>query len=158
HFTELLSGYDSEQTTLDSEIAKLQSEIETFNLTSISIDKFIDLVKRHTEFTEFSAGLVNEVVEKIFVHEAVKIIGVRTQEIEIFFTFIGKFELPELGKTPPQKEKSQSTKILRRDMTEEQLARERERDRRRYAKKRDARLAVEQAQRADILQGTSFAI
>jgi ssDNA-binding Zn-finger/Zn-ribbon topoisomerase 1 len=95
HFTELLSGYDAEQTALDEEIEKLQSEIDAFNSATVNIDKFIELVKRHTEFSEFSAGLLNEFIEKVIVHEAVRIDGVRTQEIEIFFAFIGKFELLE---------------------------------------------------------------
>ena len=53
-------------------------------------DKFIELVKRHTEFTEFSASLLNEFVEKIIVHEAAKVNGVREQEVEIYLNFIGK--------------------------------------------------------------------
>jgi hypothetical protein len=156
HFTDLLAGYDAEQISLDGEIAKLQSEIEAFNSTTVNIDKFIELVKRHTEFAEFSAGLLNEFVEKVIIHEAVKIDGVRTQDIEIFFAFIGKFELSGFGKA--QKEPSITTKKLRRHMTDEEVARERERDRVRYAKKRDARIAAEQAERAAILHGTSYAI
>jgi len=130
-------------------------------------------VKRHTEFTEFSASLLNEFISKVFVHEAVRINGVRTQDIEIFFTFIGKFEVPEMKiaeteittlpitehnpaqEIPTQKQKQ---KKLRRFMTEEERARERERDRIRYAVKRNARIAIEQEQRAAILQGTSFAV
>ena len=44
---------------------------------SVRADKFIELVKRHTEFNEFSASLLNEFVEKIIVHEATKVNGVR---------------------------------------------------------------------------------
>ncbi|GHU38916.1 hypothetical protein FACS1894105_13300 [Clostridia bacterium] len=42
-------------------------------------------------------------------------------------------------------------------MTESEIEKERERDRRRYAVKRNARLAKERAQRYEILSGTSFA-
>ena len=41
-------------------------------------------------------------------------------------------------------------------MTPEELEREREIDRKAYAKKKAARLAKEEAQRAEILAGTSF--
>jgi hypothetical protein len=148
HFTELLAGYDTEQTVLDAEIVKLQSEIDTFNSATVNIDKFIELVKRHTEFTEFSAALLNEFVEKVIVHEAVRVDGVRTQDIEIFFAFIGKVELPEEMKAPSQQK--QKPKRERTDA-------DRECDRRRYARIRDARIAAEQAERAAILEGTSFA-
>jgi DNA invertase Pin-like site-specific DNA recombinase len=158
HFIELLAGYDTEQTFLDDEIIKLQSEIEAFNVTTINIDKFIELVNRYTEFTELSPVLLNEFIAKVIVHEAVKIDGFRTQEIEIFFTFIGKFELAGIGKTHTQKPPMKPAKKLRHQMTPEELTRERERDRVRYAKKRDAMLAAKQAEREAILQGTSYAV
>ena len=62
HFSELLKGYDTEQTALDLEIERLQSEIDRYNTDSVRADKFIELVKRHTEFTELSAGLLNEFI------------------------------------------------------------------------------------------------
>jgi len=148
HFTELLAGYDAEQNALDAEIGKLQTEIDAFNTTTVNIDKFIELVKRHTGFTEFSATLLNEFVEKVIVHEAVKVDGVRTQDIEIFFAFIGKIELPVEMKEPSQQK--QKPKHERTDA-------DREHDRRRYARIRDVRIAAEQAERAAILEGTSFA-
>jgi hypothetical protein len=159
HFAELLAEYGAERTALDGEMEKLQAEIDGYNTDTVRADKFIELVKRHTEFTEFSAGLLNEFVEKIIVHEAVKIDGVRTQDIEIYFTFIGKFDVPETAKPAPAQEiRPAHKKKLRRHMTEEERTRERERDRVRYYRKRDARIAAEQAQRAAILQGTSFAV
>ena len=102
HFSELLTGYDTEQKTLDGEIERLQAEIDRYNTDSVRADKFIELVKRHTEFTEFSASLLNEFVEKIIVHEATKVNGVREQEVEIYLNFIGKFDLPEQEEQPEE--------------------------------------------------------
>ena len=159
HFTELLTGYDAEQTSLENESISLQSEIDAFNSTTVNIDKFVELVKRHTEFTEFSPGLFNEFVEKVIVHEAVKVDGVRTQDIEIFFAFIGKFDVPEVKPAPAQKEIPVLSRgrTPRHLMTEEELRRERENDHRYYAWKVAAKKAAEQAERAEILQGTSYA-
>ena len=94
HFTELLTGYDTEQSKLDSEIPELQGAVDSYNTDSVRSDKFIELVKRHTEFIEFSAVLLNEFIEKVIVHESTKIDGVRTQDIDIYFSFIGKFDVP----------------------------------------------------------------
>jgi DNA invertase Pin-like site-specific DNA recombinase len=149
HFTELLTDYDTEQTALDGEIEKLQTEIDTFNADSMRADKFIELVKKYTEFTELTPTLLNNFVEKVIVHEADKSSGQRTQEIEIVFNFIGKFDLPEeVIELPAEEEKSRKHKP--RD------DKERERDRRRYAKIRNARIAAKDAERAEILKGTSF--
>lgn len=158
HFSELLTDYDTEQENLDREIAQLQAGIDRYNTDSVRADRFLELVKKHTEFTEFSPALLNEFVEKIVVHEADKSSGQREQQIDIYLSFIGKFELPESElpqeETPPQKSK----KKLRRDMTEEEVARERERDKKRYAAKVAAKKAAEQAERAAILQGTAYEI
>jgi hypothetical protein len=158
-FTELMADYKSEQSKLDSEIAELQMAIDTYNTDSVRADKFIELVKRYTELKEFSAVLLNEFIEKIIIHEAVKIDGKRTQDVEIFFSFIGKFDAPilpeelEIAEEPTPKKRK---KKRRCEMTAEQLERERERDRLRHAKKRAERIAKEQATRFDILQGTAY--
>jgi DNA invertase Pin-like site-specific DNA recombinase len=156
HFTDLLADYDREQTGLDKEISDLKTAIDSYNSDSIRADKFIELVKRHTEFTEFSAVLLNEFIEKIIIHEAEKIDGIRTQRVEIFLNFIGKFELSEWGETQVKAPTPRGVKKLRRDMTHEERERERVRDRERYANKIAAKKAAEQAVRADILKGTSF--
>ena len=43
----------------------------------------------------FTDDGVNEFVEKVVVHEAVKIEGKRTMQVDIYLNFIGKFDLPE---------------------------------------------------------------
>jgi len=68
NFADLLSCYNDEQIKLDSEIAELQTAISTYNTDKVRADKFIELVKRHTEFSEFSAILLNEFIEKVIVH------------------------------------------------------------------------------------------
>jgi len=160
HFSELLAGYDSEQEMLDMEIAELQAAVDSYNTDSVRADKFLELVKRHTEFTEFSAALLNEFVEKVIVHEAEKVDGVRTQEVEIYLNFIGKFALPdsEIEPQEPQKTTGSRGRKLRCDMTPEELEHQREIDRRYYARKVAARKAAEEAQRAEILKGTSFEV
>lgn len=81
-------------------------------------------------------------------------------QVDIYLNFIGKFELPELQEEQeePQKTTGSRGRKLRRDMTPEELAHEREIDRRYYARKVAAKKAVEQAERAAILQGTSYEI
>jgi len=158
HFSELLTGYDTEQETLDREIEKLQAEIDRYNTDSVRADRFIELVKRHTEFTEFSAALLNEFVEKVIIHEADKSSGQRIQQVDIYLNFIGKFELPELEEQQEEAPPRTSKKKLRREMTEEELKRARERDHIRYARKVAAKKAAEEAERVAILQGTSYEI
>ena len=124
----------------------------------------MELIKRHTEFTEFSAALLNEFIEKVIVHEAVKIDGKRTMQLDIHLNYIGKFDVPELEEEkeeqPPQENIyiRNSTKKLRRFMTDEERERAKEADHRYYARKVAAKKAAEEAERAAILQGTAYEI
>ena len=156
HFSELLTGYDAEQKNLDAELERLQAEIDRYNTDSVRADRFLELVKRHTEFTELTPTLLNEFVEKVVVHEAVKIEGKRTMQVDIYLNFIGKFDLPEQeaaqAATPEKKRK----KKLRREMSEEQREILRKRDKERYARKTAAKKAAEEAARAEILKGTAY--
>jgi hypothetical protein len=58
--------------------------------------KFIEIVRKYTNFTELTPAMLNEFVEKILVHEAEgerKGYG-RVQKVEIFLNFIGKLNAP----------------------------------------------------------------
>ena len=115
------------------------------------------LVKKHSEFNEFSPLLLNEFVEKVIVHEADKSTGKRIQKVDIHLNFIGNFELPQTE--APQEELPTSLsrgRKPRRLMTAEEQETLRDYDRQRYAKKKATRLAKEEAERAKILAGTSF--
>jgi hypothetical protein len=158
NFTDLLAEYNDEQTKLETEIAELQTAIDDWEADSVRADKFIDLAQKYTEFPELTPQILNSFVDRVYVHEADKSSGKRIQKIEIHFNFIGNFNLPqELIAEPETEPPRASTKKLRRDMTEEELQRHREADHRYYARKIAGRLAKEQAERAEILKGTSFA-
>jgi len=157
HFTDLLKGYDTEQSDLDGEIGRLQPEIDTFNADSLNVGRFVELVKKHTEFNEFSPLLLNEFVEKVIVFEADKSTGKRIQKVDIHLNFIGNFKLSEME--APQEELPTTLsrgRKPRRLMTEEEREKLRDYDRERYAKKKAARIAKEEAGRAEILAGTAF--
>ena len=48
--------------------------------------------------------MLNEFVDKILVHEAEKVDGERTQEVEVYLNYIGKFELPPVELSPEELE------------------------------------------------------
>jgi DNA invertase Pin-like site-specific DNA recombinase len=102
-FERLLIEYDKEQAELENMLQDLQSKIDGFNAESIKTDKFIQLVKRYTNFTELTTPMLNEFVEKVIVHEADKTTGERIQKVDIYFNFIGQFDVNLLdGQLYPQ--------------------------------------------------------
>ena len=93
-FEFMLSEFENEQDTLEISMENAKAEIEKYESDTIRADKFIELVKRYTDFSELTTPMLNEFVEKILVHEADYSSGERVQEVEIYLNFIGKFELP----------------------------------------------------------------
>lgn len=155
HFSELLAGYDAEQKNLDGAIEKLQSEIDRYNTDSVRADRFLELVKRHTEFSELTPTLLNEFVEKVIVHEASKANGKRVQEVEIHLNFIGRFEAAQ-AQEGQEEAPAKKKKKPRHEMSEEQREILRQRDKERYARRTAAQRAAKEAERAEILKGTAY--
>lgn len=95
HFSRLLADYDSELDELEARTAELDKIMEQGKENEVRTDKFLRLVKKYSEFEEITTPMLNEFIDKILVHEPVygKKKSHKTQEIEIYFNFIGKLEL-----------------------------------------------------------------
>ena len=89
----LSQKYQAEQQELVVKIDKLNSELTTEKQTTADAEKWIALIKQYSNPTELTAEMLNMLIENIVVHEAVKDSdGTRTQEIEIFYRFVGKID------------------------------------------------------------------
>lgn len=111
-FEFMLSEFENEQDTLEISMENAKAEIEKYESDTVRADKFIELVKRYTDFSELTTPMLNEFVEKILVHEADYSSGERVQEVEIYLNFIGKFELPV--KEPTAEEIAEHEKLKAR--------------------------------------------
>ena len=99
-FTELSADYEAEQKELKERAARLREELSKAQEATENAEKFMNVVRRHTTIEELSPTLLREFVEKIVVHESVALDGkrrgkLRRQEIEIYYSFVGKVELPD---------------------------------------------------------------
>lgn len=96
HFDRLLSGYDNEQTALEAEMQELQTGLDRYGADGVRADRFLELVKRYTDFSELTTPMLNEFIEKVVVHEADKSTGDRVQKVDIYLNFIGAFTVPKM--------------------------------------------------------------
>ena len=99
-FTELSADYEAEQKELKERAARLREELSKAQEATENAEKFMKVVRRHTSFEELTPTLLREFVEKIVIHESVALDGkrrgkLRRQEIEIYYSFVGKVELPD---------------------------------------------------------------
>lgn len=93
-FEQMLHDFENELDSLTESITQDQQELDRISGETVNAEKFLALVKKYTDFSELTPAMINEFVEKILVHEAEGKGMSRTQEIEIFFNFIGKVEIP----------------------------------------------------------------
>jgi len=96
-FEILSKEYEAEQESLEQRITELQGGLEQFNEEGQKAGKFIEVVSRYTDFSELTPAMLNEFVDKVYVHEADNSSGRRLQKVEIFLNFIGQFDVPGDG-------------------------------------------------------------
>lgn len=140
-FEFMLSEFENEQDTIEISMENAKAEIEKYESDTVRADKFIELVKRYTDFSELTTPMLNEFVEKILVHEADYSSGERVQEVEIYLNFIGKFELPV--KEPTAEEIAEHEKLKARRAKKAEYNR-------RYMEKRRKRIAGEEQKSKEV--------
>ena len=76
--------------------AALQAELDKSQAATVNAEKFMGIVRKHLAFEELTPTLLREMIEKIVVHEcSYDENGTRRQDIEIYYSFVGKIDLPE---------------------------------------------------------------
>ena len=110
--------YAKEQDALEIEIAELEKAVTGYEQSQKSAEKFIALIDKYENFDTLTNTMLNEFVEKILVHErARKGSQDTTQEIEIYFNFLGRYIPPSLQPVPltPDEQEELRKKEERKD-------------------------------------------
>ena len=110
--------YAKEQDALEIEIAELERAVTGYEQSQKSAEKFIALIDKYENFDTLTNTMLNEFVEKILVHErARKGSQDTTQEIEIYFNFLGRYIPPSLQPVPltPEEQEELQKKEERKD-------------------------------------------
>ena len=110
--------YAKEQEALNAEIAELEKAVTGYEQSRKSAEKFIALIDKYENFNTLTNTMLNEFVEKILVHErARKGSQDTTQEIEIYFNFLGRYIPPSLQPVPltPEEQEELQKKEERKD-------------------------------------------
>ena len=93
-FRNLSFNYDKEQQELKLKIEQLSKDIENTEKKDADITQFISNVKKYTEITELTPEILNELIEKILVHQTENINGKKVQEIDIYYRGVGIISFP----------------------------------------------------------------
>ena len=97
-YATLDAQYEKEQSELTAEISALEKAVKSYEKHEKDADHFIALIDKYENFDKLTIAMLNEFIEKILVHERDRKGSIQTtQEVEIYFNFVGRFVPPAFG-------------------------------------------------------------
>ena len=97
-YATLDAQYGKEQAELTDEISSLEASLTAYEKNKKSAQNFISLIDKYQSFDNLTITMLNEFIDKILVHERDRKGSTQTtQEIEVYFNFVGRFVPPAFG-------------------------------------------------------------
>lgn len=94
-FAQMSSKYEAEQKELRDKIKALQDAVERTKSKAVTADMFISAVRKYTRARKLTPRMLNELIEKIEVHQAEKVDGVWQQKLTIHYHCVGVVSIPQ---------------------------------------------------------------
>ena len=99
-FAKMSRRYETEQKELAEKIKVLRAEIDKLSSKAVTSDMFIATVRKYTRAKKLTPRMLNELIEKIEVHQAEKIDGVWVQKLTIHYNCVGAIFVPDIESLP----------------------------------------------------------
>ena len=91
-----MSGhYEQEQATLEQSIKEARVQLEKCSDQSMTTDAFIATVRKYTRARKLTPRMLNELIQRIEVHQAEKLNGVYVQRLTICYNCVGTLDFPK---------------------------------------------------------------
>ena len=154
-YATLDAQYEKEQSELTAEISVLEKAVKSYEKHEKDADRFIALIDKYENFDKLTIAMLNEFIEKILVHERDRKGSIQTtQEVEIYFNFVGRFVPPAFGEvelTPEELEEIRKREERKDRLHQNYLKRKASGAQKRYENKiKDKRKAEIEAKKAAI--------
>lgn len=95
-YDDMYYGLNEEEKELKNKQKTLQKELDKTSEVFQNVEKFIPLIRKYTDIQELNAYILNELIERIVVHEkTIGDDGKKTQKVEIYYKFVGVVEIEE---------------------------------------------------------------
>ena len=99
-FAKMSVKYECEQKEIQATIKELQTELDNDQTKAVTSDMFLSSVRKYTRARKLTPRMLNELIEKIEVHQAERIDGKTVQKLTIHYNCIGAIEIPNFEKIP----------------------------------------------------------
>ena len=92
-YRSMVKKYDDEQQRLDVRIEELQTDIKEVRKQPLRIEKFISVIKKYKNPSQLTDQMILDLIDKIVVHESIGERQNKQMQIDIYYNFIGQFDL-----------------------------------------------------------------
>ena len=94
-FAKMSAKYEAEQQSIVERVNELKATYDEISQKGERAEFFVAAVRKYTRVKKLTALMLNELIEKIEVHQTEIIEGKRTQRIDIHYRCIGAITIPE---------------------------------------------------------------
>ena len=94
-FVTMSGNYEAEQHSLKAETETLEIELAAEEKKKTNLRLLLKTVREQTDIKQLTPELVNTLIRRIEIHSPVKVNGKKNVAVDIYFTGIGLFTVPE---------------------------------------------------------------
>ena len=99
-FSKMSRRYEEEQKEISERIKTLRAEMDKLSSKAVTADMFISTVRKYTRVKALTPRMLNELIDRIEVHQAEKIDGEWVQHLTIHYNCVGAIFIPEVFPLP----------------------------------------------------------
>ena len=99
-FARMSRQYTLEQQELAEKAKELRAELDKAEDKAMTAELFIATVRKYTRAKKLTERMLNELIERIEVHQAEKVDGVQVQRLTIHYNCVGTIEVPDILPLP----------------------------------------------------------
>ena len=99
-FSKISRRYEDEQKEISERIKALRAEMDKLSSKAVTADMFISTVRKYTRAKALTPRMLNELIDRIEVHQAGKIDGEWIQHLTIHYNCVGAIFIPEVFPLP----------------------------------------------------------
>jgi hypothetical protein len=99
-FAKMSKQYTEEQVELAKKVETINVEINKQSSKIVTADMFTSTVRKFTRIKKLNERLLNELIERIEVHQSEKIDGIHVQRLNIHYNCVGTLDIPDVIELP----------------------------------------------------------
>ena len=99
-FSKMSRRYEEEQKEISERIKTLRTEMDKLSSKAVTADMFISTVRKYTRAKALTPRMLNELIDRIEVHQAEKFDGEWVQHLTIHYNCVGAIFIPEVFPLP----------------------------------------------------------